>query len=114
MPKIKSYIVKDCMSVETSDMLRAGQIKEVDNVKDKKLFDLGLVEKFDSEIHDVSKDENATLKNEITTLKTNINEHKEDRKDLLEKLAAEKESTADLTEKLALANKEIETLKKGK
>lgn len=68
MAKVKVIVKNDCMNANR-DFLQLGSVLSIDDKKDAKLFDLGLVEKFDAKKHTEKKDEVSELKEQIINLK---------------------------------------------
>lgn len=61
---MKVYVVKDCMD-SNKEFLAQGSTVEVDKSKEKKLFNLGLIEEFDSKKHTVKPSGDAKLEAEL-------------------------------------------------
>jgi len=86
MAKINVFVITACVTSD-GDFLEQNQKAEIDSKDEKKLFDLGLVEKFDAEKHDIKKDELASAKEEIAKLKDSVNTLKQERSEANAKIA---------------------------
>lgn len=111
MAKISVFVITACVT-SNGDFLEQNKKAEIDLKDEKKLFDLGLVEKFDAEKHDIKKDELSSANADIVKLKDSVNTLKQERNEAGQKLKDSESKNELLKKQLEEANAKIAELEK--